>query len=83
MTVEFQLMYAEARHGNADYCLAGAFAVKPSRRCRGSPAPAVLAGGRTAGSERHRLLPRRAWQKKGGREHLGEATINQLGGIPE
>jgi hypothetical protein len=32
MTVHFQLMYAKARYGNADYCLARAFAVKPSRR---------------------------------------------------
>jgi len=32
MTVHFQLMYAKAHYGNADYCLARAFAVKPSRR---------------------------------------------------
>jgi hypothetical protein len=32
MTVDFQLMYAKAHYGNADYCLARAFAVKPSRR---------------------------------------------------
>jgi hypothetical protein len=32
MTVGFQLMYAKAHYGNADYCLARAFAVKPSRR---------------------------------------------------